>query len=68
MGVRFIEELGGDAVMCEVDYPHGDSIWPDVRKAIDARIAGLPEDVQYKLRIASAERVYGFEASGLGRR
>ncbi|MFI0406687.1 amidohydrolase family protein [Actinomadura sp. 3N508] len=68
VGIRFIEDLGADAVMCEVDYPHGDSIWPDVRKAIDAQIAGLPEDVQYKLRIANAKRVYGFEPSGLGRR
>ena len=65
---RFFDRLGVDAVMCEVDHPHGDSIWPDVRKDIDAQLTGLPEEGQYKIRVANAERVYGFEPSGLGRR
>jgi predicted TIM-barrel fold metal-dependent hydrolase len=68
VGMRFIEEMGIDAFMCEVDYPHADSIWPEVRKAIDSQIGHLSEDDQYKLRIGNARRIYGFTPSSIGAR
>jgi predicted TIM-barrel fold metal-dependent hydrolase len=67
-GARFIEELGIDAIMVEVDYPHADTIWPSVRESIDSQLAHLTPQDQYKLRQGNAERVYGFKPSGLGQR
>ena len=28
-GIRSLDEIGEDNVMCETDYPHSDSTWPD---------------------------------------
>lgn len=67
-GARFIEELGVDAIMVEVDYPHADTIWPDVRAAIDDQLKHLSPEDQYKLRRGNAERIYGFKPSGLWHR
>lgn len=67
-GARFIEELGVDAIMVEVDYPHADTIWPNVRQAIDAQLEHLSPENQYKLRQGNAERIYRFTSSGLGNR
>ena len=27
--VKSLEELGEDNIMCETDYPHSDSTWPN---------------------------------------
>jgi len=67
-GARFIAELGVDAIMVEVDYPHADTIWPHVREKIDEQLVGLSPEDQYKLRRGNAERIYGFTPSGLGKR
>ncbi len=67
-GTRFIEELGVDAIMMEVDYPHADSIWPNVREKIDKQLVGLSPEDQYKLRRGNAQRIYGFAPSGIGQR
>jgi predicted TIM-barrel fold metal-dependent hydrolase len=34
--------IGVDHIMLEVDYPHGDSTWPDTQDFLDARLAGIP--------------------------
>lgn len=68
VGTQFIEQLGVDNIMCEVDYPHADSLWPDIRKGIDAQLGSLSSADQYKLRVGNAERIYGFTPSGIGQR
>lgn len=64
-GAECIDRLGVDAIMCEVDYPHADTIWPNVRKVIDAEFAHLRPVDQYKVRVTNAERVYNFKAGAL---
>lgn len=67
LGAGFIERLGVDAIMAEVDYPHADTIWPNVQSVIDKHLSGLSAEDQYKVRRSNAERVFRFTPSGLGR-
>lgn len=58
--VRSLDELGEDNIMCETDYPHSDSTWPDCIGVARNTMKDLPEDVQYKLLRGNAERLYRF--------
>ena len=47
--------------MCETDYPHSDSTWPDCierRQAADRPPARA--EIQYKILRGNAERLYRF--------
>ncbi len=61
-GLRSLDIIGEDNVMCETDYPHSDTTWPDcigvARKLLDD--ANLPEATQYKILRANAEKLYRF--------
>jgi predicted TIM-barrel fold metal-dependent hydrolase len=42
------------------DYPHGDSTWPNSRKALaDSPLSALGDDVLRKVTCDTAARVYG---------
>lgn len=62
-GVRLLDILGEDNVMLECDYPHSDSTWPDSINLANKWLGHLPEDVQHKITIGNAERVYDFRAA-----
>ena len=32
-GIASIDEIGEDNIMCETDYPHSDSTWPELHRA-----------------------------------
>ncbi|MFC5747758.1 amidohydrolase family protein, partial [Actinomadura rugatobispora] len=49
-----------DNIMCETDYPHSDTTWPDSISVIKNRINHLPEETQYKILRGNAERLYRF--------
>jgi predicted TIM-barrel fold metal-dependent hydrolase len=59
-GIKSLDEIGEDNVMCETDYPHSDSTWPDSIGVVKRRIGHLPPETQYKLLRGNAERVYRF--------
>jgi len=60
LGVRLIPEIGADNVMWASDYPHGDSTWPNSRKALaDSPLSALGDDVLRKVTCDNAARVYG---------
>jgi predicted TIM-barrel fold metal-dependent hydrolase len=59
-GIASIDEIGEDNIMCETDYPHSDSTWPDCIGVVKKRIGHLPPEVQYKLLRGNAERLYRF--------
>ena len=59
-GIASIDEIGEDNIMCETDYPHSDSTWPDCIAVVKKRIAHLSPEVQYKLLRGNAERLYRF--------
>jgi predicted TIM-barrel fold metal-dependent hydrolase len=59
-GIASIGEIGEDNIMCETDYPHSDSTWPDCIGVARHQIAHLAPEVQYKLLRGNAERLYRF--------
>ncbi len=50
--------IGIDHVMVEVDYPHGDSTWPDTQEVIERCWGHLPVDDLRKLTHENAARLY----------
>jgi predicted TIM-barrel fold metal-dependent hydrolase len=61
--LKSLDELGEDNIMCETDYPHSDSTWPNCIDVARDTMKELPEDVQYKLLRGNAERLYRFTAA-----
>lgn len=61
-------EISPNSVMAEVDYPHSDTIFPEVRATIDKQLAHLSASDQYLVRRGNAERVFRFTPSGIGAR
>jgi predicted TIM-barrel fold metal-dependent hydrolase len=59
-GIASIEEIGEDNIMCETDYPHSDSTWPNSIEVVKKQIAHLDPSVQYKILRGNAERLYRF--------
>jgi predicted TIM-barrel fold metal-dependent hydrolase len=60
-GVRLLDIIGEDNVMLECDYPHSDSTWPETTSLARKWLGHLPEDVQHKITIGNASRVYDFQ-------
>jgi predicted TIM-barrel fold metal-dependent hydrolase len=64
-GLKLLDEVGEDNVMVEVDYPHGDTTWPDSMKLMNDRVAaaGLTAEQQWKVLRGNAERLFQFTPS-----
>ncbi|ONH25667.1 amidohydrolase family protein [Pseudofrankia asymbiotica] len=62
-GIASLAEIGEDNIMCETDYPHSDSTWPNCIQTVKNVIGHLPEETQYKLLRGNAERLYRFTAA-----
>ncbi len=50
--------VGVDHIMVEVDYPHGDSTWPDTQDVIERAWGHLPVDELRKLTHQNAARLF----------
>ncbi len=59
-GIASLGEIPEDNVMCETDYPHSDSTWPNCITVVKNLISHLPAETQYKLLRGNAERLYRF--------
>jgi predicted TIM-barrel fold metal-dependent hydrolase len=57
-----------ESVMAEVDYPHTDSIFPNVQKTMQEQLRHLTPTQEYLVRRGNAERVFNFAPSGIGQR
>jgi predicted TIM-barrel fold metal-dependent hydrolase len=60
-GIKNVDVIGVDNVMIETDYPHSDSTWPDCLKAAKEQLAGLPDQVKYKILRGNAKRLFRFQ-------
>ena len=60
-GIRLLDIIGEDNVMLECDYPHSDSTWPESISLANKWLGHLPDDVQHKIAIGNAMRVYDFQ-------
>jgi predicted TIM-barrel fold metal-dependent hydrolase len=59
-GIRVLDLIGADNVMCESDYPHADTTWPHSVEVARSCMDGLPEATQHRLLRANAEALYRF--------
>jgi predicted TIM-barrel fold metal-dependent hydrolase len=59
-GMRVLDLIGEDNVMCESDYPHADTTWPDSVAIARECMDGLSPATQYKLLRGNAEALYRF--------
>ena len=56
--IDLYDVIGQDHIMVEVDYPHGDSTWPDTQDILKSAWGHLPSDVLRKLCSENAARLY----------
>ncbi len=59
-GIRLLDIIGEDNVMLECDYPHSDSTWPETVTLASKWLDHLSDDVQHKITVGNASRVYDF--------
>ena len=50
--------IGVDRIMVEVDYPHGDSTWPDTQSLLQSQFCGIPADETDLMTHINASRLY----------
>jgi predicted TIM-barrel fold metal-dependent hydrolase len=60
-GLRSLDEIGVDNITFETDYPHTDSTWPHTKKVAEEMLAGLPDDVVYKILRGNAIRMLSLD-------
>jgi predicted TIM-barrel fold metal-dependent hydrolase len=60
-GLRHLDEVGEDNVTFEVDYPHGDSTWPDTKRLAEEQLAHLTPEQTYKVLRGNAIRMLGLD-------
>ncbi len=60
LGLELLPRIGVDNVMWASDYPHGDSTWPESRKAVgESPLAQHGVEVLRKVTCENASQVYG---------
>jgi hypothetical protein len=67
VGLLLRDRVGMEQIVFEVDYPHGDSTYPEslsIAQGLCDR-AGLDESERYKLLRGNAIRAYGLERYGI---
>ena len=64
-GMRVLDMIGEDNVMCESDYPHADTTWPHSVKVARDCMQGLSDETQYKLLRGNAEKLFRFTPAPL---
>jgi predicted TIM-barrel fold metal-dependent hydrolase len=60
-GVASIGEIGEDNIMCETDYPHSDSTWPNAPEMAMKYLADVPDDEINKITHLNAMRHFKFD-------
>lgn len=64
-GIKNLDYMNSDMVAYECDYPHSDTVWPNVPEYLWASVNGLPKDTIDKITHRNVMREYGFDAFAL---
>lgn len=64
-GVKNLEYMNEDMVAYECDYPHSDTVWPNVPEYLWASVNGLNPETIEKITHRNVMREYGFDLFGL---
>jgi predicted TIM-barrel fold metal-dependent hydrolase len=67
VGLRLRDSIGMKNIMFEIDYPHGDSTWPNSKKVFDELVeaAGLDENEAIALARGNAIECFGLSRFGI---
>jgi predicted TIM-barrel fold metal-dependent hydrolase len=60
IGVKRIDEIGEDNIMCGSDFPHPDGVWPDSQEYIQRELGVCPRPTRCKFVCDNAARLYRF--------
>ncbi len=60
-GLKNIDSIGEDMVAYECDYPHSDSLWPNVPERLWETVQGLTEEQIEKVTHRNAMRFFKFD-------
>jgi predicted TIM-barrel fold metal-dependent hydrolase len=60
-GIASLASIGEDTVTFETDYPHTDSTWPHTKEVAEELLAGLDDDVVYKILRGNAIRMLSLD-------
>jgi predicted TIM-barrel fold metal-dependent hydrolase len=64
LGVELRHTIGIEHIMCETDFPHSDSVWPNSRAVLTRLMAGVPDEEVRLLVYENARRLFRFSADG----
>jgi predicted TIM-barrel fold metal-dependent hydrolase len=64
-GLANVDFIGEDNIAYECDYPHSDTLWPEVPERLFASIKHLPDNVINKITYGNALKRFNFDAIGL---
>jgi predicted TIM-barrel fold metal-dependent hydrolase len=53
-----VDMIGSDHIMCETDYPHSDSTWPDTQKLLQDRFRDMSEADALNMTYRTAEKLF----------
>jgi len=60
-GLKSIYEIGVNNVTYETDYPHTDTTWPHTMEYVEKVMAGIPDEVVYKILRGNALRMLSLD-------
>ena len=60
-GLEMLHHMNIDHVTWECDYPHSDTVWPNVPEYLWASVNALPRETIDKITHLNALREYGFD-------
>ncbi|WP_298692774.1 amidohydrolase family protein [uncultured Sphingomonas sp.] len=63
-GIKNLDAIGEDNVAYECDYPHSDTLWPDVPEILHKSLIGLSDETIDKITHKNALDRYNFDAFG----
>jgi predicted TIM-barrel fold metal-dependent hydrolase len=64
-GIKNLDYMNADMVAYECDYPHSDTVWPNVPEYLWASVNGLDPALIDKITHANVMREYSFDAFAL---
>lgn len=64
-GIKNLDYMNPEMVAYECDYPHSDTVWPNVPEYLWASVNALPKETVDKITHFNAMREYSFDAFGL---
>jgi predicted TIM-barrel fold metal-dependent hydrolase len=61
IGLSLYGLIGPDRILAETDYPHSDSTYPFVQRALEDVFGGIPDEVVEMVTHENAERVFNWQ-------